>query len=142
MKKSIPIKTNIIKQNCYIRECSPALDLKTDSKKEQFYQSMEEHIEKDCLRHILVDVPYEITPDYVNSFAQSADYRNDPIGAIVNAPVGRQNLGDITEYQKVSQMDDTQARDLFNQLKKRFSKSAADKAAADKAVAENNGEVK
>lgn len=126
MKKSnpTPLKTNLISQNCFVRDITPIVDLKTDYP-EQFYESMEEIIDTDnpSLSHIRKIYPYEITPEYVNSFADGADFRKDPVSAIVNAPKNRQNLSDIRDFQRVVEMDDTSARNLFEELKQRFQKT-------------------
>lgn len=126
MKKNnpVPLQTNLISQNCFIRDIAPVVDLKTDYP-EEFYESMEEVVDTDnpSLSHVRKVYPYEITPEYVNSFAESSDFRKDPVSAIVNAPQGRQNLSDIRDYQKVSDMDDTSARNLFEELKQRFQKT-------------------
>lgn len=120
----VSLKTNLIQQNCYVRICAPCVDLNTQQS-EKFYESMEEITEGDCLRHVKSTVPYEITSDYVNSFADSADFRNDPMNAIVNS-VPRQGLGDVREFQKINEMDDTQAALLYKQLQERFSKAQND----------------
>lgn len=121
MKKHVPLQTNLIRQNCFILDVSPAVDLKSSSS-EKFYESINEITVDHALKHDIVSVPYEITSDYVNSFADSADFRRDPVSAILNAPK-RQGLGDIRDFQKVSEMDDTQAMQLFSQLKEKFAQS-------------------
>ena len=55
-------------------------------------------------REELIRFDYPFTPDYVNSFAGSADYHNDPVGAINNAPK-RENLGDIRGIQSAMHLD-------------------------------------
>lgn len=69
---------------------------------------------------VLVDYP--ITPDYVKSFAQSADYHNDPATAMAMPPRGK-NLGDITGLQEVLSKDMESARTLYSNLKAVFEKA-------------------
>lgn len=66
-----------------------------------------------------VHVDYPITPEYVKSFAQSADYHNDPAAAMAMPPRGK-NLGDITGLQEVLSKDMESARALYGQLKQVF----------------------
>lgn len=49
-------------------------------------------------------LPYEITPEYVTSFAVGADYRRDVVGAVANGRK-RVNLGDITDMQRLAALD-------------------------------------
>lgn len=70
----------------------------------------------DGIAEKLVEVDYPITPEYVASFEQSANYKNDVDGAIAGAVNGA-NLGDITEYQKVLTMDTALISALADRLK-------------------------
>lgn len=120
-KQPKPLVTGLLHQNCFIRDCAPLVDLHT-SCEQQYYETMDEvtDAESNTLRHEKHIVPYEITPEYVQGFAESADYRRDPVAAIVNAPK-RQGLGDIRDFQAVASMDDEQAQALYAQLQERFS---------------------
>lgn len=51
---------------------------------------------------------YPINPDSVTSYADAADYRNDPLQAIAQAPK-RVNLGDISEVQQFCRENPQQA---------------------------------
>lgn len=66
-----------------------------------------------------VEVDYPITPDYVKSFANSTDYRND-IERAMNEPARGVNLGDMTGIQEVMSMDMSAVRDLQAKLTERF----------------------
>lgn len=62
-----------------------------------------------------VAVDYPITPESVNSYADSADYKKNP--DIVMQAVPRQNLGDISEVQKVLANDMSAMREMLAQSK-------------------------
>lgn len=132
-----PIVTGLLRQNCYIRDCTPLVDLKQPAESESYYETIEEVVDTsgNSMIHERRVIPYEITPEYVDSFRESSDYHTDPIGAVVSAPK-RQNLGDVRDFQSVSDMDDTQAQALFKQLQERFLKAQAEKVQAEKAQAE------
>lgn len=128
MKQKQPekLKTGLVRTNVYIHEVAPLVDKKSIYH-DKYYLSMEEKIGEDnALRHVVSEIPYEITPDYVNSFTDSADYRRDPVAAVINS-TPRQNLGDVTEFQKINELDDSQAAALFAQLKERFAKAVKEK---------------
>ena len=65
----------------------------------------------------LVEVDYPITKEYVASFEQSANYKNDIDGAIANG-TNAPNLGDITAYQDALKMDTELISSLADRLKK------------------------
>lgn len=111
---------NLLRQNCYLLDGEPARDLKSRTE-QKFYETIDEttDLENTSLVHSKTVVPYEITPEYVDSFRESADYHRDPAGAVLNASK-RQGLGDIRDFQKVADMDDTQAQALYAQLQARF----------------------
>ncbi len=58
-----------------------------------------------------VQVDYPVTPESVNSYADSADYKKNP--EVITKAVPRQNLGDITELQKVLSQDVSAMRDML-----------------------------
>lgn len=64
----------------------------------------------------LVEVDYPITPDYVKSFANSTDYRND-LERAINEPARGANLGDLTGFQDITSMDMTAVREMQVKLK-------------------------
>lgn len=66
----------------------------------------------------LVEVDYPITPDYVKSFANSSDYRND-IERAMNEPARGVNMGDMTNLQDIVNMDMTAVKDLQAKLAER-----------------------
>lgn len=68
---------------------------------------------------VLEKKDYPINADSVSSYADSANYRNDPAQAVANAPK-RVNLGDITEAQAFIRDNPQQAlreyRDILARL--------------------------
>lgn len=124
------IQSNLLQQNCFVRDAINKSELVSGQPSE--YVSLDEVVTSKGVELKESVEPYPITPEYVSSFADSADYRRDPIQAINNSVKGV-NLGDITDIQKVSQLDTTEARALYDQLKARF-------ASVDKPVEDNGGE--
>lgn len=110
--------------NWILRERAPLASVK--SQRTRKYFELEEHVDEKGFRgEVLVQKDYPITPEYVTSFAAGADYHQDPVGAIANAPK-RSNLGDITALQRALGLDYETARHLFSEFQ------AAAKRAAEK----------
>lgn len=122
ISKSSRVFSNLLQQNCYVRDVTRTIDLKSPSSSDSEYLSLDEVVDDGGVKIVKNPVPYHITPEYVNSFADSADYRRDPVGAISNGVV-RKNLTDCTDFQKILSMDSSAQLDLYNQLKAKFSKS-------------------
>lgn len=123
-----PIVTNLIRQNCFLRDVVSAAPT-SGAHSPDTYISLDEVTTSSgiALRETVKD--YEITPDYVQSFVDSSDYRLDPVNAVANGH-SRSNLGDISSVQEVASLDTERARALYQQLSKLFSNSAAAPAAA------------
>lgn len=119
-----PVVTNLIQQNCFIRDLCICHSVASDPL--ATYTDVEEVLRSDGTGVDLVysENQYPITPDYVNSFAESADYRNDPAGAVRNA-ISRKNLGDIRTIQDLNSMDTYSQLELYQQLKAKFSGASA-----------------
>ncbi|QXN75103.1 hypothetical protein [Microvirus mar26] len=130
------VQSNLLQQNCYVRDCRMKSDLaSTDSLSS--YVSLDEVTTDKGLDIVEHTYDYPITPQYVNSFVDSVDYRRDPQGAILNA-TPRKNLGDIRSLQDIMKMDNSSLRDLYDQLSARFS-AAQSSATSDSSVSSNNG---
>lgn len=112
------VRSNLLQQNCYVREATRSLGEHLDVP--ETYMSLDEVSTPSGVRQELREYPYHITPAYVDSFVESADYRRDPLGAIAQSKP-RRNLGDIRDLQKVASMDMEQARELYSQLSALFS---------------------
>lgn len=109
------VQSNLLQQNCYVRDCSLKSDLSTPVVNKS-YESLSTIPCEDGFREDFVTVPYEITPQYVNSFLASSDYKRDPVNSVVSS-VPRVNLGDVRDIQKASSMDMSEARALFDKLR-------------------------
>lgn len=122
MSKSKKVYSNLLKQNVYLRDCSPCTtqDLGMHSAAE--YTSVDEVVTDDGIKLDFKKVEYPITPGYVNSFADSCDYKSDPLGTIAKSSAPGPNLGDISAFQEVCSMDMMQARELYARLKEVFSR--------------------
>lgn len=112
-----PVEIMGKRQRVYVRECAPAYA------KHIPQQKTEQVIEKVDLPtgfyERLVEREYPINSETVSSYADTADYRNDPLGAIAKAPK-RVNLGDITGVQDFVNGDPQKAiaqyRDVLGKL--------------------------
>lgn len=112
------IQSNLLQQNCFVRDVTRVGGLVTSSSPDTFL-SLDEVVTSKGISLVESENPYPITPQYVKSFASSADYRKDPFAAIASSSP-RTNLGDISSIQEVSSMDMEQARSLYSQLQSVF----------------------
>lgn len=124
MSKSRKIPSNLILQNCFIRDTVNLSDVDCFvSKQKDTFLSIDEVLSDDGVKIVSTVNDYPITPEYVNSFVESSDYHNDIQGAVLNSRP-RQNLGDITGFQDVASMDMESARMLYSQLSERLGKNS------------------
>lgn len=114
------VRSNLLQQNCFVRDSRLGKDLCCSSSPDSFL-SIDEIVTSKGVELKESVNSYPITPQYVDSFVESSDYRKDPFSAI-SSGVERQNLGDITDVQKVISMDSEQARALYAKLSEVFSK--------------------
>lgn len=112
------VQCNLIQQNCFVRDCSLKQDLMSDEVP-YTYSSLVEKTVDDGIKHEFEEFPYEITPQYVNSFCSSSDYRRDPFAAILNGKGGA-NLGDVRSLQDINEMDTSALRSLYEELSAKF----------------------
>lgn len=113
-KKQLPIKEKV-RVNLLIADIYACEPIRC-SQASKVYQELVEVVQPDgSVIEKLVERPYDITPEYVKSFEQSADYRLDPNGAVANAPK-RNNLGDITAIQNISNMDSSALAELGQKM--------------------------
>lgn len=82
-----------------------------------------------------VEVDYPITPDYVKSFANSTDYRND-IERAMNEPARGVNMGDMTDLQDIVNMDMSAVKDLQAKLAERVKQLQATQVSQEKTKSE------
>lgn len=122
--KSHRVESNLLQQNCYVRDVVRAVDLNTDSSKNISYYSLDEIQEDDGIKFKKNLYDYPITPDYVKSFADSSDYRRDPANAVANG-VNKVNIPDCASIQKIMNMDSVSLSALYSQLQSKFSSASA-----------------
>lgn len=104
------VKIGCYKQNCYrVAGSEKATKTLFPNKEMKTYDSLEKVELPTGFFQELVQKDYPITSASVSSLAEGADYRNDPMQAIAQAPQ-RVNLGDITEAQKFLENPQNYAR--------------------------------
>lgn len=138
-KKALPV--NLIMANLYEQEPTLLQGKCSARSGSTYYELQVIEDGKGGAREEFVEVAYPITPDYVKSFEQSANYKNDVDGAIANGSKGA-NLGNVVDMQELYAMDSSAIADLADKLKK-ASAVVAQAQKAEKAVVkkENNEEV-
>lgn len=135
--KNSRVQSNLLQQNCFVRDVVRTTDLSVSSSPESFL-SIDEVVTSKGVELKETDNPYPITPQYVKSFADSVDYHKDLLGAISSGE-RRSNLGDITDIQKIVSMDSEQARALYNQLSAVFAQKPVEKSVETSAEDINGG---
>lgn len=119
------LKINTVKRNVYILDTAPCASTLAlfPNKTQEKYVSLEKKDLPNGYVQELVEKDYPITSESVTSYADGADYRNDPAQAVANAPA-RVNLGDITEAQKF--LDNPQNFiKTFNEVKEKLASYVA-----------------
>lgn len=126
----------------HLREVLPVQTVK--SKRTRTYFDLKDVVRSDgSRREELIEREYPITPEYVTSFADGADYHKDPVGALNSAPV-RKNLGDITALQEALGLDFETARQIHSHVRDelariRASREKGSESNSEKKDGENNG---
>lgn len=123
MSKTLRVNSNLLQQNCYVRDSRVRVDLVNHCQNYQ-YTSLDEELTKNGLKVKSVVNDYPITPEYVNSFVNSTDYHVDPLNAVNNG-VKRFNLGDVSGIQDILSLDTASIRPLYEQLKQKFEVSVS-----------------
>lgn len=128
LKEKKPVRINCVRQNCYVLGRRTDLEGISASHiaEEKKYVELKQEVLPNGYVEKLEEVDYPINSASVTSYADGADYRNDPLQAVANAPK-RVNLGDISEVQAFIEKDPQTAvrvfRDVIAQLKSRESGS-------------------
>lgn len=114
-----PVRVGTFRQNCY------RVDSRDGIRKhprpnvtKETYISQEKVLLPNGFVEELVEKTYPINSDSVSSYAEGADYRNDPAQAIANASQ-RVNLGDITAAQEFLKNPQNNAK-MFNEIKSKL----------------------
>ncbi|WGL31098.1 hypothetical protein [Dipodfec virus UOA04_Rod_718] len=110
--------SKLLQQNVYLSDTRQAEDLAA-AQPHYTYTSVDEVTVADGIQIRETENSYDITPETVNSYVDSCDYRTDMYAATQQPPRGR-NLGDVASLQNVMDMDLEQAQTLYSQLKQRF----------------------
>lgn len=122
MSEKRQVKIGGIRQNCYRRDIDTAY--KSPQKRDdtvRYYDSLERKNLPNGYIEQVERKDYPINSASVTSYADGADYRRDPLGAIANAPK-RTNLGDITEVQDFLKNDPQQAVRVYRAVLDRLTK--------------------
>lgn len=135
-----PLKSQLLQQNVFLRDTVPAYDLKKGNAPKEYYDVFEEDvIDKDGFpvhREVMEKVPYPHTPESVQSFESSTDYKIDPSNARRSGGV---NLGDISAVQSLFRSDSaSQSSEYQELLKKIVAYSQSQKKVEDKKNEEVN----
>lgn len=116
-----PLKSQLLQQNVFLRDTVPAYDLKKGNVAKEYYDVFEEDvIDKDGFpvhREVLKKVPYPHTPESVQSFESSTDYKIDPSNA---RRTGGVNLGDISAVQSLFRSDNAAQNPEYQDLLKKI----------------------
>ena len=141
MQEKKPVKICGVRQNCYVLDVNPTYSV-TPLSPIKKYLSLERKTLDNGYIEELVEKDYPITPDSVASYADGADYRNDVMQAIENAPK-RVNLGDISEAQEFINSDPLSAARQYKAILDKVDKyfKSQEQAAAAAAKSNQGGEV-
>lgn len=101
------VKCNLLQAEVYVRY--PVRVCGDGTKCRKYVELQEVPTQNGFVEHY-VELDYPITADSVNSYADSADYRKNP--EVIRQAVPRQNLGDISEVQKLLREDMSSLRDI------------------------------
>ena len=119
MKK---VHSNILAQDCYIREITPKVVRKSEYKPRKF-TSLVEVSDTLGIRYELKEFDYPVTPESVKSYVDSTDYKRDPAAAI-GLPARGVNLGDMTTLQSIVNSDVSAVRSTLEKLQAAMQASA------------------
>lgn len=123
-KQRIKLTTNLINAEIYANSPQLVSGVKgnrTPSK----YREVVEVRDDNGMHFETVERDYPITADYVNSFADAANYKKD-ISSALNAPK-KTNLGDISSVQEILQSDSRDILQQIDDLKKRVLETQKEK---------------
>lgn len=123
MKKNRRVKCNLLEAEVYVRYPVCLIDGKPVRK----YCELQQQPCSNGVIEQYVEVDYPITPESVNSYADTADYKKNP--DVITTAVPRQNLGDVSEIQKVLSNDMSALRDMLAHGKEVLAKVEASQVA-------------
>lgn len=114
-KKLSRVPMNLLSATIYARNVEPLSGARKQVIQGKKYYELRNIATEDGVIQKMVEVDYPITPDYVKSFEQSANYKNDLETARNMQPSGT-NLGDITALQELVKMEKSAVDELVNRL--------------------------
>lgn len=116
MKKGVPLESSGLRQNCYRLDSVISLvNVSRAPVVPSFYDELESKTEDNCVREVIVSKPYPHTPESINSYLDSCDYRLDPQTAILNGH-HMPNLGDVSGIQDMSKLSSVDIASLRSKL--------------------------
>lgn len=132
-----------VRQNIYVGDTVQGICDRVKHMPEKRYPSLERKNLPNGFTENVEIKDYPINSKSVSSYADSADYRNDPNGAIANAP-NRVNMGDISQVQEFLANNPHQAVEVFRNVmntleNKTKQKPAGEPAPAPAPVVDNGG---
>ncbi len=137
VKMDSPRVAGQVLKNCFLTVSAPIGDDIPGERSPERYFELRRTVVDSGISEELVEVDYPITKEYVNSFADSADYRVDPLSKV--RPNGGKNLGDIVDLQNMTAMDMQAARTAYDNLKAVFERLSAKKVPSDIIPSEEEG---
>ena len=115
------LKSQLLQQNVFLRDTVPAYDEKKGNCVKEYFDVIEEDtFDRDgspVHREVLKKVPYPHTPDSVQSFLSSTDYKLDPLNARRSGGV---NLGDVSGVQSLFRSDSASENPEYQELLQRL----------------------
>ena len=118
-----PIRSNLLLSNCFLQDTVLPKDIHRGNKDHKYFELVRE-VKPQGIIETMREMPYPHTVESVKSYAEAADYRNDPASAIYQASRNpRKNLGDLRETQSILGLDSQAAQALYESLKQVFEKA-------------------
>lgn len=78
------LATNLLKQNCYVSETCSLCDSLIEKPGERTYVDIEERVVDDGVKLLKTYRTNPVCPEYVNSFADSCNYKVDPLASVLS----------------------------------------------------------
>lgn len=135
MKKFKPVKFGMIQANVYQLDTCESCPVEVDSAMK--YESLV-RTQTDCgYEERVEEFDYPITPESVNSYLDSCDYKSDPLGNLARSSA-RQNLGDVSDIQNIASMDMDTARAMYRELLAKLSTAEKNKVSSSVEMKDKN----
>lgn len=108
------VVSNLLQQDVYVRDLRCSKPLAFHRCPSTYFAEFVE-VKDNSEVHSLKEVDYPITPEYVNSFVDSVDYRINPLDC-PQQPRGK-NLGDVTCVQELFGLDSSVLQSKISELR-------------------------